>query len=74
MRTLRMAIQMMRQVRIAVGKGQLAARLDAAVVAIKREVVDAKRQFESGQGRRFRRQKRSPAWRAVTAPRSVARG
>ncbi len=47
-RTLRMAIQMMRQVRIAAGKGQLAARLDEAVVAINRDVVDAKRQFELG--------------------------
>ncbi|MBK8098511.1 MAG: DEAD/DEAH box helicase [Planctomycetes bacterium] len=47
-RTLRMAIQMMRQVRLAAGKGQLAARLDEAVVAINRDVVDAKRQFELG--------------------------
>ncbi len=48
-RTLRMAIQMMRQVRTTVGKGQqLAARLDEAVVAINRDVVDAKRQFELG--------------------------
>jgi superfamily II RNA helicase len=47
-RTLRMAIQMMRQVRQSVGKGQLAARLEEAVVAVNREVVDAKRQFELG--------------------------
>ncbi len=48
-RTLRMAIQMMRQVRMAVGKKeQLGARLDEAVVAINRDEVDAKRQFELG--------------------------
>lgn len=48
-RTLRMAIQMMRQVRMAVGKDQqLGARLDEAVVAINRDVVDAKRQFQLG--------------------------
>jgi superfamily II RNA helicase len=48
-RTLRMAIQMMRQVRMTVGKGQqLAARLEEAIVAINRDVVDAKRQFELG--------------------------
>lgn len=48
-RTLRMAIQMMRQVRMAVGKkDQLGARLDEAVVAINRDEVDAKRQFELG--------------------------
>ncbi|MFN9946178.1 MAG: DEAD/DEAH box helicase [Planctomycetota bacterium] len=47
-RTLRMAIQMMRQVRQSVGKGQLAARLEEAVVAVNRDVVDAKRQFELG--------------------------
>jgi superfamily II RNA helicase len=49
-RTLRMAIQMMRQVRIALGKGdlQVAARLEEAVVAINRDAVDAKRQFELG--------------------------
>ncbi len=48
-RTLRMAIQMMRQVRMAVGKGEpLADRLDEAVVAINRDEVDAKRQFELG--------------------------
>jgi hypothetical protein len=39
---------MMRQVRQSVGKGQLAARLEEAVVAVNREVVDAKRQFELG--------------------------
>lgn len=48
-RTLRMAIQMMRQVRATIGKDrQLGARLDEAVVAINRDVVDAKRQFELG--------------------------
>ncbi|MCB9889874.1 MAG: DEAD/DEAH box helicase [Planctomycetes bacterium] len=48
-RTLRMAIQMMRQVRSTLGKNdQLAARLDEAVVAVNRDVVDAKRQFELG--------------------------
>jgi superfamily II RNA helicase len=48
-RTLRMAIQMMRQVRITVGKNdQLGARLDEAIVAINRDEVDAKRQFELG--------------------------
>jgi superfamily II RNA helicase len=48
-RTLRMAIQMMRQVRLQVGKGAaLGARLDEAIVAINRDVVDAKRQFELG--------------------------
>lgn len=48
-RTLRMAIQMMRQVRMTVGKSQqLGARLDEAIVAINRDVVDAKRQFELG--------------------------
>ena len=48
-RTLRMAIQMMRQVGMQVGKGQqLRARLDEAVVAVNRDVVDAKRQFELG--------------------------
>jgi superfamily II RNA helicase len=48
-RTLRMAIQMMRQVRLATGKRlDLAHRLDEAVVAINRDVVDAKRQFELG--------------------------
>ncbi|MEO6597135.1 MAG: DEAD/DEAH box helicase [Planctomycetota bacterium] len=48
-RTLRMAIQMMRQVRMTVGKGeQLGARLEEAIVAVNRDVVDAKRQFELG--------------------------
>lgn len=48
-RTLRMAIQMMRQVAQQVGKGEpLAARLEEAIVAINRDVVDAKRQFELG--------------------------
>jgi superfamily II RNA helicase len=48
-RTLRMAIQMMRQVRLTVGKGEaLGARLEEAIVAINRDVVDAKRQFELG--------------------------
>jgi superfamily II RNA helicase len=48
-RTLRMAIQMMRQVRMQVGKReQLGARLEEAIVAINRDVVDAKRQFELG--------------------------
>jgi superfamily II RNA helicase len=48
-RTLRMAIQMMRQVRSTVGRGErLAARLEEAIVAINRDVVDAKRQFELG--------------------------
>ena len=48
-RTLRMAIQMMRQVRMVVGKGEaLGARLEEAIVAINRDVVDAKRQFELG--------------------------
>ena len=48
-RTLRMAIQMMRQVRIAAGgKSALALRLDEAIVSINRDEVDAKRQFELG--------------------------
>mgnify|MGYP003347096264 FL=1 len=48
-RTLRMAIQMMRQVRMVLGKKQdLGYRLDEAIVAINRDVVDAKRQFELG--------------------------
>jgi superfamily II RNA helicase len=48
-RTLRMAIQMMRQVRMQVGKkDQLGARLEEAIVAINRDEVDAKRQFELG--------------------------
>ncbi|MBM4060458.1 MAG: hypothetical protein FJ265_05085 [Planctomycetes bacterium] len=48
-RTLRMAIQMMRQVRLQAGKGEpLAARLEEAIVAVNRDVVDARRQFELG--------------------------
>ena len=48
-RTLRMAIQMMRQVSLQVGKReQLGARLEEAIVAVNRDVVDAKRQFELG--------------------------
>ncbi|HIE72548.1 MAG TPA: hypothetical protein EYP98_21625, partial [Planctomycetes bacterium] len=48
-RNLRMAIQMMRQVAIQVGKKEsLANRLEEAIVAINRDVVDAKRQFELG--------------------------
>ncbi|MGE3173211.1 MAG: DEAD/DEAH box helicase [Planctomycetota bacterium] len=48
-RTLRMAIQMMRQVRAAIGRDlPLGNRLDEAVVAINRDVVDARRQFELG--------------------------
>ena len=45
----RMVIQMMRQLRVVVGKGEvLGARLEEAIVAINRDVVDAKRQFELG--------------------------
>ena len=48
-RNLRMAIQMMRQVALQVGKDEsLANRLEEAIVAINRDVVDAKRQFELG--------------------------
>jgi len=48
-RTLRMAIQMMRQVSLQIGKReQLSARLEEAIVAVNRDVVDAKRQFELG--------------------------
>ena len=48
-RNLRMAIQMMRQVAQQVGKQeQLGARLEEAIVAVNRDVVDAKRQFELG--------------------------
>lgn len=48
-RTLRMAIQMMRQVRLGIhGRGHLAARLEEAIVAVNRDVVDARRQFELG--------------------------
>lgn len=48
-RNLRMAIQMMRQVSLQAGKKEsLSARLEEAIVAINRDVVDAKRQFELG--------------------------
>ncbi|MFO1051734.1 MAG: DEAD/DEAH box helicase [Planctomycetota bacterium] len=48
-RTLRMAIQMMRQLRQALGKGYpLADRLEEAIVLVNRDEVDAKRQFELG--------------------------
>jgi superfamily II RNA helicase len=48
-RTLRMAIQMMRQVRAALsGDYDLIDRLAEAIVAINRDEVDAKRQFELG--------------------------
>ena len=48
-RTLRMAIQMMRQVATQVGKHeQLGARLEEAIVSVNRDAVDAKRQFELG--------------------------
>ncbi len=48
-RTLRMAIQMMRQVRSALAQGDaLADRLEEAIVAVNRDEVDAKRQFELG--------------------------
>ncbi|MHC4816404.1 MAG: DEAD/DEAH box helicase, partial [Planctomycetota bacterium] len=48
-RTMRMAVQMMRQLRTAVGRGYpLADRLQEAEVCINRDVVDAKRQFELG--------------------------
>lgn len=48
-RTLRMAIQMMRQLRHALGPGySLRDRLDEAIVSINRDAVDAKRQFELG--------------------------
>ncbi len=48
-RTLRMAIQMMRQVRQSIGgRSNLTARLEEAIVAVNRDVVDAKRQFELG--------------------------
>jgi hypothetical protein len=44
-----MAIQMMRQVRAVLPRGQqLGNRLDEAIVAVNRDVVDAKRQFELG--------------------------
>ena len=48
-RTLRMAIQMMRQLRSALGdRYDLANRLEEAIVATNRDEVDAKRQFELG--------------------------
>jgi superfamily II RNA helicase len=48
-RTMRMAIQMMRQMRGALsGDYELIPRLEAAIVAINRDEVDAKRQFELG--------------------------
>lgn len=48
-RTLRMAIQMMRQLRHALsGDYPLKHRLDEAIVSINRDAVDAKRQFELG--------------------------
>ena len=48
-RTLRMAIQMMRQLRTALDQNYpLAHRLEEAIVAINRDEVDAKRQFELG--------------------------
>lgn len=48
-RTMRMAIQMMRQLRAALGKGYpLADRLEEAIVLVNRDEVDAKRQFELG--------------------------
>ncbi len=48
-RTLRMAIQMMRQLRHALsGDYPLKDRLDEAIVSVNRDAVDAKRQFELG--------------------------
>lgn len=48
-RTMRMAVQMMRQLRTTLGKGYpLFDRLSEAEVSINRDVVDAKRQFELG--------------------------
>ena len=48
-RTMRMAVQMMRQLRQALGRDYpLADRLAEAGVSINRDVVDAKRQFELG--------------------------
>jgi superfamily II RNA helicase len=48
-RTMRMAIQMMRQLRHALSADySLRHRLDEAIVAINRDAVDAKRQFELG--------------------------
>ena len=49
MRTLRMAIQMMRQLRGALsGDYPLIGRLEEAIVRINRDEVDARRQFELG--------------------------
>ena len=48
-RTMRMAVQMMRQLRHALGRDfPLADRLSEAEVSLNRDVVDAKRQFELG--------------------------
>ncbi|GAB4148408.1 MAG: hypothetical protein Fur0037_16700 [Planctomycetota bacterium] len=48
-RTLRMAVQMMRQVAGAVGRGEtLAALLEEAIVSVNRDEVDARRQFQLG--------------------------
>jgi superfamily II RNA helicase len=48
-RTLRMAVQMMRQLRATLGGGySVGDRLAEAIVAVNRDVVDAKRQFELG--------------------------
>ncbi len=48
-RTMRMAVQMLRQLRLAVGPNYPQAdRLTEAVASINRDVVDAKRQFELG--------------------------
>ncbi len=48
-RTMRMAVQMMRQLRHALGSDYpLADRLAEAEVSLNRDVVDAKRQFELG--------------------------
>ena len=48
-RTMRMAVQMMRQLRSAVGRDYpLADRLQEAEVCINRDVVDARRQLELG--------------------------
>ncbi len=48
-RTMRMAIQMMRNLRKEIGRDDTVAyRLEEAIVAVNRDVVDAKRQFELG--------------------------
>lgn len=48
-RTLRMAVQMMRQLRTTLSDGYgVGERLAEAIVAVNRDVVDAKRQFELG--------------------------